>query len=509
MRLILAFLLLCMIATSCFPKKGKDSQTQVISFRFHLYQEPSSLDPSTLLSSSASYFFFNIWRGLYRWDEAEGLQPDGGHCQWKNPLKLQCEIQSTHLWSNGAPVTSEDYQRGFYHLATPSTQAPRSNMIQNLKNAKAIFRGQKKVEELGFEIINKSQFLLHFTKPDHDFLHKLASQALLPRPLQQPTATDKYFKLLSNGPYTIQNWKKGQWIELKPNPHYSGHPGRPPVQIYFIEDDQTAYRLYQKQELHFLRRLPSHWIAQHKNRKDFYQTPVARFDYVGFGPKLHPHKNLRLALAQAVDYQQLQVLLQALGRPGCPSLPDSIFKDGPCYNFDPVAAKKKWQPTEAWPKSFKIEFSQMGGEDIKKQMEFFLNQWQMHLGLSMELASLEQKTYLAKLKSNPPDIFRKGVGLDIPTCLHALETFAKNSEKNWLGLDSPKYEQILTDLRSASRSQTHDFCRKGLEFLIEEAWIIPLGQIHFSYLAHPDFKGWTLNSLNQLDLSNLHYSPRL
>jgi oligopeptide transport system substrate-binding protein len=47
-------------------------------------------------------------------------------------------------------------------------------------------------------------------------------------------------------------------------------------------------------------------------------------------------------------------------------------------------------------------------------------------------------------------------------------------------------------------------CMKALQSLIDGSWLIPLGRIHFSMLAKPEWKGWQLSALNFLDLSQLH-----
>ncbi len=63
-----------------------------------------------------------------------------------------------------------------------------------------------------------------------------------------------------------------------------------------------------------------------------------------------------------------------------------------------------------------------------------------NLGWTVELRGQEQAVYLARLRDKPPDVFRKGVSLDRPTCLAALEVFLKGNPENYIALDDPKYE---------------------------------------------------------------------
>ncbi|MBL7687019.1 MAG: hypothetical protein JNJ49_03220, partial [Bdellovibrionaceae bacterium] len=51
-------------------------------------------------------------------------------------------------------------------------------------------------------------------------------------------------------------------------------------------------------------------------------------------------------------------------------------------------------------------------------------------------------------------------------------------------------------------------CTAAVRYLIETARIIPTGPIHFAILAKPDFAGWTISPMNQLDLRRLSGAGR-
>lgn len=494
---VLALSLFC----SCQPKKQLPNE-----FSLHLFQEPGHLDPSIRSGSSANYFFYNTLRGIYRIDAKKGLVPEGGLCNWKDDLTLDCVIEG-QAWSDGKLVTPEDYARSFRHLVDPKTGSPRSYLLDNLLNAKKIMDGSLPPEELGVEIVDSSRFEVKFEKRDSEFLYKLASTALYPRHRSHKKDKSGFKNFVANGPYMIESWDFGKEMTLAPNPFYhKGTTSRPKVKFYFIDDEMTAYRLYQRNKLAFLRRIPSKMIDQVSKRKDFYQVPVARFDYLGFGPKMAHQTNLKKALATSIDYKKLKGLLHALGRPGCPSIPHTWVDKVPCFDFDLKKSKEAFQRVSLSRRNrtYNLHVSQMGGGDIKKQAEFYANQWKKHLGIKTRIKQVENKVYISQLRNRPPDIFRKGVGLDRPTCLNALETFSKDNKRNFIQLDSNDYQQILEKMAlSKNHEEYRKLCQEGLEFLIDRVLVIPMGEIHFSILASPRFKGWTLNSLNQLDLSQL------
>ena len=494
----LIFLFLCFCHS-----KVPETETAV---SLHLFQEPLHLDPAKQRASSASYFFYNTLRGLYRIDQNNQISSEGGQCQWKNQKTLLCQIDQ--VWSDGSAVTSDDYIRAIHHLVDPVTASPRSNLLSQVIGYDDILLGKKPVSTLAVKKRGEKSFEFKFVRKDPEFFLKLSSTALYP--IHKDTDFDRqsFQKFISNGPYTIARWKFGQELTLKPNPYYKkGHPNRPLVKLYFIDDEMTAFRLYEKKKLQFLRRIPSNMFSKIQHRKDFFQMPMLRFDYIGFGEKLRASSDFRKALALSIDYMQLKKLLHALEQPGCPSIPASWMIHQPCYHFDLESAKKtlKKVPSDFLKQKFKMKVSQMGGNDIKKQAEFYQNQWKKHLGIDVEVSQVEQKVFLSELRSNPPDIFRKGVGLNRPTCLNALETFASDSKQNYIGLNDSNYLKIIEKMKANSEpEQDKRLCQSGIEFLMKNFNFIPLGEMHFGIMAHPSYTGWSLNGLNQLDLSQLH-----
>lgn len=487
-------------------------------FRYHLVNEPHSLDPAKLTSTDASYFFNNIMRGLYSYSNAEGLRPEGAEsCHFETPLKLNCLLSKEARWSDGSPIEAFDYVRTFRRLLAGVGKNPSAELLKNIKNAKAVHRRELPATALGVHATEKNRLIFEFENPDPDFFFKLTTSILVPTKTDRYPERGKIEGLYFNGPYKVARWSLGTRIHLEPNPHYKrGNPSRPPVEILFnLDDEQTALNLYEQKTLTFLRRLPTTYIKQYKNRPDFHQVPMARFDYIGFGPELQKYPKLRSALVHSADFRELQTIYDALGIPGCPSLPEHLYDRERCVRFDLKRAKAdlKAVPSEVQKMRFKFYFSKLGGDDIKKGMEWFQSQWKKNLGIQVDLEQTEQGVYLAKLREAPPAIFRKGVGLERPTCLAALETFADSGSENFLRLKDPVFENIIETLVQAigrSKNVSNEMkvaCGAGIQHLLDRHLLIPLGRIHFTLLADPRFHGWNLNEMNQLDLAALRYNP--
>lgn len=497
-----------------------EAASQIGTFRFHIHSEPHSMDPASLVSIDATYFYHNVMRGLYTFSNTSGLSPEGAEkCLFENSRKLICTLSKNAYWSDGKRVEAKDYVRSFQHLMAPASKNPAVELLLKLKNARSVLRGEKPVSELGIKALDERTLIFEFSEPDPDFLYKLTASILVPIRSANFPQREKSEDLVFNGPYRIRNWIPNRRIQLEPNPYYRKDSDvtpnkRPLVEVLFIDDDQTALTLYEKGILTFLRRLPTHHIPKYKGRKDFHQFPVARFDYVGFGEDLKKYPDLRAALSFAADYRELQKIYDALGIPGCPSLPEEFMDRPRCLSFDLKKAKAHWAkvPEAVKKKRFTFMFSKLGGDDLKKGAEWFQAQWLKNLGLRVDLAQTESGVMLHALHSRPPAIFRKGVGLERPTCLAALETFSKDGAENFLGMSDPAYEKLLGELETSmsqgpgsNARKTKSICGAAIQHLLDQHLLIPLGRIHFTLLVMPRFQGWSLNEMNQLDLSRLKY----
>lgn len=494
-----------------FPGSAGDPRVTTPGvFRFHLFMEPSTLDPQKLTSATGNFVFNSIYKGLYSYHSRKGLRPEGARRCRRTPLRLTCTLDPSHKWSNGERITAEQYVATFRRLIDPGNSSPQSDLIFSLKNARAIWAGNKDMAALGVKALSADAIQFDFDFEDNDFEYKLITPTLAPFPPGGFKGREKAVDLVTSGPYLISEWRAGAWIHMRRNPHYRGAHAisHPDVEALFIEADATALNLYEAGRLSFLRRITGADVERLRTRPGFQQIPMARFDYIGFGPSLGDFPRLREALVKSVDFPKFLKLFDTRTAPGCPSLPASYMDRTVCQTFRPEDARKLIQGQQV-PGKLDFQFSRMGGDDIARAAEFFQGQWHKNLGLQIELHAQEQGVYVRQLKVAPPAIFRRGVTIDRPTCLAALEIFSKGHPENFVRLDDPEYDKLLQRLsRTKDGRERKRLCRQAVERLLNSHRLIPLGEMYFTIMASPAFTGWDLNELNQLDLSELVEAPK-
>lgn len=474
-------------------------------FRFHLQSEPTTLSVYAQKNSSALYFLGQVTGTLVEYYDNKISGRLAEKCTYLNSKKIECVLKKNLKWSDGTNLTPDDFVKSFQKFIDPNTRAYRSDLLLPVKNAKKIIDGSLKVDQLGISV-KGNRLVFELESPDSEFIYSLASPLLSPQKSTffEPSSAKSF---ISTGPYKIKDWIPGNKIILENNPFYFDQSfARPIVEIYFISEDAVALNLYEKNELSFLRRLPTLFIDKFKTRKDYIELDLIRFDYIGFGPELKDKKDLREALSLSLYFPELQKLFSAKGLPGCPGIPSRFYDKVPCLEQNLIRAKESLAKLKNQKQSLDLYFSKQGGEDHKRATEWMQAQWRTNLGLNINLYQLENKIFVQKLESQTPALFRKGIGPDRPTCLSALEVFTLGNSEDYLKITDKEFQGTLEEMKSTlSESKKKSLCTKATKYLLDNYLIIPTGPMHFSLLVRPEFKGFRLNDLNQLDLSKLEY----
>lgn len=472
-------------------------------FRFHQNQFPQNLNP-VLQASNSSYLLGNLYRNLLKYDHRLQIQPDlAEKCELKKNTTVRCQLIKNLKWSNGETLSSEDFLNTYKWILNPENKALRADILFSIKGALDFYNGKNKWEAVGIKTPSPDEIIFTLEKEDPLFLDKLTLLNISPFK-KDPKNQQKY---LTQGPFKIKQINT-QEIQLTPNSYYFKAKNQSPVnfdvQIKIINDDSTALKLYQKNELDFLRRVSTNQIPLLKNTPDFFENETLRFDYIGLSPQIP--LPVRKLISQSLDYQELRKLFSSTGLPGCPGIPESWseVKKWTCHELSTT------RKTQLPPSLTRLDFafSLQGGEDHKKLAEWLQIQLNKNAQINLSTKGMENKYYNTYLKDKKPLLFRKGISLELNHCAEALRPFTTNDSENFLSFSVSEMDQNYKKLLKAKKPQDIDkYCSWGINYLMENAYIIPTGPIYFSMLKKSYVKNFNLNGLNQLDLSLLEIAP--
>lgn len=421
--------------------------------------------------------------------EAGFLKP----CTSSDFKTWSCEFQKGLKYSDGSELKPQDFIDHLKKALSPETASSLAPQLFEIKGAKELFKREKKVQ-LGIKLTNYHRVVFDLTEPNSEFPLKLINPLL--SPFKEAAGL-----IIGTGAFSISEWKKGEIIRLKPNLHYKyGHPDRPSLEVIFQAEDHIALKLFENQELSFLRRLPTLFFKKYEKSALFHRVSQVRFDYFGFAKTWPLHQ--RKFLAENLPYKMMGELLNAPPRPGCYSLPPQWTQGPICYPEGTTIPEKDFLTSKS------LTFSQ-NVDDTKRLLEwlqgFLKAQWRWDL----RLEGLENKTFLDRVEKRQTEFFRKGLAPDRPSCLAILENFLPSAAENFIDYDNLEFQKTLKELKVNSQEKHRvSLCRKALEILKNDYVLIPTGPIDFAILVDPKWIGWSLNEINGLDLSQLHLKAK-
>lgn len=122
---------------------------------WNISANPATLDPQKMEGDVEGYFARQIFETLVTSDEKGHILP-GAATSWEHSDDFKTwtfHLRPEAKWSNGEPVTAQDFVYAWQRLADPNTASPYASYLDFLKleNADKVLEGKAQVKDLGVE----------------------------------------------------------------------------------------------------------------------------------------------------------------------------------------------------------------------------------------------------------------------------------------------------------------------------------------------------------------------
>lgn len=147
---IFIIIMLSFIALSCsYKPSSNDNNSIVIS----LGGEVATIDPHLNTASAGTVYIRHFFEGLMKKDKDGNLV--GGMAEnykmSEDGLSYIFYLRTNAKWSDGKPVTADDFVYSYRRFIDPKTAAPYASLMVPIKNALKISKGEISTEELGIK----------------------------------------------------------------------------------------------------------------------------------------------------------------------------------------------------------------------------------------------------------------------------------------------------------------------------------------------------------------------
>lgn len=477
--------------------------------------EPQTIDPHVLSGSPEANVADALFEPLITRNPFDESFEAGVAKSWvfsDDAMSIEFRLNPKARWSNGEPITAEDFRWSWERALNPALGNPLANVFFIIRNAEAYHLGKiDDFDEVGVRVIDEHTLrvelaypypfaLINFTYVYMAPLHRATLEAHGGTRARY-SAWTRPANIVSNGPFRLTQWKLQRSLRVERNPYYwdadkvrlNGIVFRP------IESAATEEKMFRSGQLHVTSTLPNSKISGYRKQQDspLIQTPqMASYFYV-FNIKVPPlnDRRVRQALNLAVDRKLIttKVLNDTaiawgayvpFGMPG--------YEPPKQLGFDPerartLLAEAGFPNGEGFP-SLSLLYNT--SEDHRTIAVAVQQMWTKHLNIDITLENQEWQVYLTAVREGNFQIARRGWNGDV-TPDSFLDYMVSDANTNAAGFANDEYDDlVVTQARRTSDLPTlMRLYARAEEILLREAPILPVSTYTAKRLVQPSVTG--------------------
>jgi oligopeptide transport system substrate-binding protein len=482
----------------------------------NLNDEPKNLDAQKASDEVAIMVLSHTGEGLTRLDQKSNPIPATAE-SWdqKSTTEYIFKIRPTARWSDGKTVTAHDFEYAWKRGLDPALASEYAFFLYPLKNAKAANEGKRPLSDVGVQAIDDTTLKVTLESPTGYFLR------LLGFPTFQPARKDiiekhkdKYAaeaeSLISNGAFTIREWKHNSSIKMQKNQHYWNREQIALNEInmpYLIRDDNSEYAMFKDGKYAIMRAISKELLPDAQSNKlqiRKYNVGTVWYFQLNTTRRLFANQNFRKAIQVGLDRNEY--ITQVNGIPGTKPafgiIPDYMpgitktfgeefdrsFKDANIELAKQyLATAKKELNLSDFPE---IQVLGSDASTTRRDLEYFQRYMKEKLGLNLKLDFQTFKVRLERTDRKEFDIVLSGWGPDYLDPMTFADLFTSWNANNNTGWKSAAYDahikksQVSTDQKIRMESMA-----AADRILIEEAPIVAIHQAARVYVQDPRLVG--------------------
>ena len=521
---LLPIFLFVLVLSGCGSATEKDSKnTLAINSGDVIATMDSSMNTDVIGAQNLT----NTMEGLYRYD-GKTLKPAIAKKVVKptnNGKTYTFNLKHTQ-WSNGKPVTAQDFVYAWRRTVDPKTASQYAYIYTGIKNADAINAGKKPVNTLGIKALDDYTLQVTLENAIPYFNTLMASSTFYPQYKPSVEKAGKKYGLSSkgmvfNGPFKLTNWNvsKNSWTEVKNDKYWNAKEVKlKKLEYYVVKDANTGLNLYDANRINRYEKLPGDTARQVSNYKTFSMDKQTGNFYIELNQKKYKffrNAKIRRAISMAINRKQLTE--NVLGNTG--SIEHTIVPVGMSYNpetgvdftkektlqdssqyteYNPKEATKLWKEGIKETGQKNLEFTLLGDDTdgSKKQNEYLQGQLQKNLpGLKVTLSNVPFKSRLDKSSSGNFDMVVTGWNADYPDPVTFLDIFTTNNVQNNGKYSNPEYDALIN--KSKTTDATDENARwqdllDATKILTDDQAAIPLYQANQANLTRSNVHGYNI-----------------
>ena len=476
--------------------------------------EPASIDPHYVEGVPEHRIYMALFEGLTVADPKTNRAIPGMAEKWtfnKGMDVVTFKLRKA-VWSDGTPVTAENCVKSWLRKLDPKNAFQYADLLYIIKGAEEYNKGKAGPEAVKIRAVDASTFEVTLVGPTPHFPDMTTHYAfaLVPMHAIEKFGQDwvKPGNFVSNGPFTLSEWKPQEKLVAVPNPKFYDAKNVKLKKITFIPNDDVmaGYNLYKTGAADWIDTVPSELMDEIKLRPDFHVAPEYGSYYFILNVTRKPldKAEVRKALSMAIDRKTLVETVTKGGQiPTAGFVPPSAgFTAVKGWPYNPEEAKKMLAAAgfangQGFPK---MTILYNTSSNHKRIAEFIQAQWKTNLGITVDLVNQEWATYLdTRSQAHDFDIARAGWIADYLDPSTFSDMWITGGTQNDGLYSNKKYDEAIKLARTQSGATRMKTLMQAEDVLInQDAAILPIyWYVTQNMIDLNKWDGWYPNPLNQ------------
>lgn len=488
-------------ATNNTEEKASDMADNQV-FRMNLFTEPGSLDPALAEANTDATVLWSIYEPLVNLDENNQVQP-GMAEKWEisdDGLTYTFHIRQGAKWSNGDPVTAHDFEYAWKRALDPKTASTYAYILYYVKNGEAYNTGKiTDAGQVGVKATDDQTLVVSLENATSYFLKVTNFYTYMP--LNQkaiegnPEWAAEANTMVTNGPFTISEWRHSDAIVLKKNENYydAKSVNFTEVDMAMVGDPATEASMFDTDQLDWNGRpvgeIPIDLMQKFKADGSLQIKPQASVYYYLFNVTQKPFDNVKIrkALAMAINRQQLvdkvaqaeQLPAYGVVTPGISGKEKTFREEHPDSDYfkeDVAEAKKLLQEglrESGLTKLPVIPLSWNTNDNHKKIALAIADMWKQNLGAEVKTSNEEFKVFLKTRHNLDFGVARAGWIADYDDANTFLDMYTTGNGQNDTGYSNPEYDKLIADAaKELDAAKRQDMLAQAEKILIADDMVV-------------------------------------
>uniref|UniRef100_UPI0006D15BFF ABC transporter substrate-binding protein n=1 Tax=Clostridium sp. NkU-1 TaxID=1095009 RepID=UPI0006D15BFF len=424
-------------------------------------------------------------------------------------------------WSDGTPLTAEDFVFSWKRLADPNTAAPYAgDMLGYVKGYEEAAAGN--LDALALTAPDDKTFVVELSVPCVYFSKLITHASMVPVQKAAIEASGDQWTLkpetyVSNGPLKMAEWVPGSHITFAKNENYwnAEKVTLNTLKFVLMEDGNATYSAYQAGEVSMIKTLPTEEIPSLRETEDFQIGSTMGTYYISFQTQKEPFNNpdVRKALSLAIDRDYVaNTVMQGIYAPATnfvgPGISDeengSSFEEvtrknngGDFFNVadhdadiakaKELLAKAGYPDGQGFPT---IEYMTNDQLFHKPLAEYLQSCWKEALGVNMDIKIVEWSTFTPTRRAGDFQIARNGWLYDYDDPSNMLNLLKSTSGNNDGKYNNPEVDKKLDEANSTPDVSKHyALLHEAENMILEDSAIAPVAYYSQPWLQDPKLKG--------------------